>query len=186
MNCLERIINRIDPELRYVRVLGEGAYGTVAKVNLKDKEYALKIQQLRNLYPMDYEFGIQSELHGIEGIPEAIRLYDGAFLMQYIDGELMYEAYQKLGGLPQSFFDRGYSVPSDFGVTNIMVDRDINPWIIDFMYSQKITPEQKPDLVFKTNSNLKTFEYFYGKRAFEQGVRDWREEYKNRSALLKK
>ncbi len=175
MNYLESIIKTIDQEMVFLGNLGEGSFGKVFKVGLNGGEYALKVQTSPGIRPIGYEFGVQRALKGVQGIPEAIKLYGRAFLMQCIDGELMHEAYYKNGGLPASFFDRlgaiasgilssGYSLPKDFGTPNILVDRSQNPWVIDFMFCNKMGPEDIKVGINLAGLKLRTLECFYGKK----------------------
>lgn len=142
---LELIVKWIDPSLEFLGFAGEGVFARVAKVKRNGGIYALKIQNMPDIYPIDREFYVQRSLHDRRGIPKALMLYDkSAFLMEYVDGKMLYMA----GKQPRDFFGKlreiafwivgnEYYLAEDFGSYNVMVDRKGDPWVIDFGYCNK-------------------------------------------------
>lgn len=168
---LEKTVRKLYPELERVEEIGGGTFSKVFKVTREGSLYALKIErkllgieelphildrEKRGITDCVYEFRIQKELSGIEGVPEAVFMYSkNAFLMQYIEGGPLKLA----GNQPRSFFEklkiiagninsRGYCLPKDFPyMNNILVDMDNNPWVIDFMLSERLTDKNREDLL---------------------------------------
>ncbi len=159
---IEQMIMGLDNSLVLVEEIGEGTFSKVFKVSKQSKPYALKVE--RRFLGIDelphhlkrekfgitgcgYEFGVQKTLSGIEGVPEAVFLYnEDAFLMQYIDGKTIKQAgkqpigfFDKLRRIASGINDRGYCLPMDlvFG-NNLLADEGHNPYVVDFMLSERL------------------------------------------------
>lgn len=136
---LKVIANRLDPAIEFLERLSAGSYGEVAKVKKDGEVYAMKFQKMPSLNPVDYEFHVQKSLEGIAGVPRAVKLYSGAFLMEYIDGDLLCSVgkqdkrfFRELRDTVEGIIKRGYYLGRDFGSTNLLVDKEAKPWVIDF------------------------------------------------------
>ena len=142
---LKLIISRIAPDIKFLEVISKGSYAEVAKVEKDQMVYAMKGQKLPFIHPIDYEFHVQRSLHGLAGIPEAVKLYEKGFLMEYVEGRLLCCAgrqdkrfFSRLQGIVDGIVGRGYYLGRDFGSTNIIVGNSGDPWVIDFyFYSPK-------------------------------------------------
>lgn len=136
---LKIIANRLDPTIEFLDKLGNGSYGEVAKVRKDGEIYAMKFQKMPMLNPIAYEFGVQKSLEDIAGVPRVFKLYRSAFLMEYVDGDLLCRVgkqdrqfFNQLRDTVNGIIGRGYYLARDFGATNLLVDRERKPWVIDF------------------------------------------------------
>ena len=151
---LEVIIRNKCPELSFIGKAGEGGFAEVAKVTLGNSVYALKVQKLPNINPMGHEFEVHSALSHIKGIPKAHKLYNGAILMDFIEGEMLWSAgkqqekfFMEIYDTMNGILDAGFSIASDFGCTNIMVGQDNSPWVIDFYKCVSKTKDNSGQLI---------------------------------------
>lgn len=144
---LNMIAKRLDPAIEVLEKLNHGSYGEVAKVKKDGEVYAMKFQKLASINPIEREFHVQKSLEGIAGIPKAVKLYKGAFMMDYIDGDLLCEVgkqdkrfFHELRDIVDGIVSRNYYLGRDFGATNLMVDRQGKPWVIDFFLYMESPP----------------------------------------------
>ncbi len=140
---------QLDPELRILELVGTGAFGIVTKVKRDERVFALKTHYPFRDQTVHHEFAVQKALEGIVGIPKAIKLYsEKCFLMDYINGKSLMSAgdqspefFMGLERIAKEVHARGYSLPRDLTKSNVIVDGDKNPWIVDFMLSDELDEE---------------------------------------------
>lgn len=81
---------------------------------------------------------------------EGDKLGKNAFLMEYIPGETLsisgeqsISFFNNLYKIVNQIFEAGFLPPSDFHASNILVDENNNPVLIDFMHSVKLSNDPK-------------------------------------------
>jgi len=168
---VERLIYSIDPKLTYLGDLGDGSFSKVVKVGMLGEEYALKIARGTKNKSIAYEFNIQKALEGIVGVPEAIKLYDNAFIMQYIPGkdlslcrDVPEEFFTDLSNIFRTIHIRGYMIPTDMHSGNIIVDEKNKPWVVDFMFAEKLTVDNYRDSMSYAKECVETMKKTYGRK----------------------
>lgn len=154
------LVREIDPELKFIRYVGEGAYSLIFLVEKKGENYALKINkdhenfQLDPLFTLEHETQVLIDLADVQNVPKLYKFYKNApsvnnrikkgknaMLITYIPGISLFRAgnqnitfFLKVKDIIDEINKRGYGIPiSDFNEHNIIVDNRGNPWLIDFM-----------------------------------------------------
>ncbi|MFC2062311.1 hypothetical protein ACFLUV_07345, partial [Elusimicrobiota bacterium] len=130
------LVKDIDPELKYVRVIGRGHIGVVLEVEKDGQTRALKINY-REHDRMKNEQEILKGLEGVKDIAEVIEFYDKAILMEYVDGVLLKDTgfqpptfYEELRNIVTEITEKGYSV-EDLNDEGIFISKEGHPVIID-------------------------------------------------------
>lgn len=166
-DTLKEAVRAIDARFESIEEIAEGTFSKVFKVALSGGVYALKVDRAalgiselqhhldrKKIKRPDcrYEVYVQSKLTGIMGVPEIRRVYNEyAFLMEYVNGASLRVTgeqdslfFDKLVSLKEEINMRGYSLPKDvFYGNNILVDTSCNPWVVDFMLSERLTKRNK-------------------------------------------
>lgn len=166
---LAELVKKIDDELEFVSYIGSGEYSIILEVRLEDTILALKINKKNEAYQIDKQFTIENEfnamkaLEGIHGIPKVFKFYKkspclnnpnvkgkNAYLRELIPGKLLDQSekprltfFVALNTLINEMADRGYSILTDFGASNILIDNHDRPYFIDLMCAIKLSKSEK-------------------------------------------
>ncbi|MDP2908363.1 MAG: hypothetical protein Q8N77_01005 [Nanoarchaeota archaeon] len=168
---LAKLVEEIDPALKFERVLGRGGYGIVLKVTDGKKHYRLKINHRKdapdNPDNLEMEYSILSNASKTNAVPKAVRFYDNApstqedlkgknaYLTEFIEGKPLLQT-RSLSELSVSaglvdlivrIHEAGYKLgnANDFNAENILVGEDGVFYLLDPRYVVPL----KGDLPFR-------------------------------------
>lgn len=164
------LVREIDPELKFIKYIGEGVYSLILLVEKKGENYALKINkkhenfQLDSLFTLEHEAQVLIDLADVQNIPKLYKFYKNvpsvndrnrkgknAMLISYIPSTSLLQAgnqnitfFLKVERIIDEINKRGYGIPaSDFNEHNILIDNRGNPWLIDFMCAIPLDENKK-------------------------------------------
>ena len=131
-------------------LLFEGNQGRLFKIETDEKAYLIKSanqdhwwSKAINRWSIRHEFKIYEILENLDGIPKCYGLTrDGSLVLEYIDGESYRSKQFELDGndqffsslleLIKSMHDRGVAHGDLKRKDNLIVDKALNPYLIDF------------------------------------------------------